>query len=183
MQPLPLEQLLGGPLKALVFAQGISAQATAQFVSEAGFVPAPAGAREPQARTVEFTYTHPVPDPNNPGAVIDTPVRVTVPLLAMTSIPNLRVAEATVTLQANVVDVKPPEKPPEEISVARRPTSILEPSVRIFAVYAPPALTPDTAPSAGLSFSIRVVREPLSEGLNRILTLLQDAIRSEPVKK
>lgn len=182
MQPLPLEQLIGGPLRALVLAQGIAAQATAQFVSEVGFLPPAQGAKEPQARTVNFTYMHPVPNPENPGAVIETPVRVSVPLLALTSIPNVRVAEATVNLQANVVDLRPAEKQAEEIGVARRPESLFDPPVRIFAVYAAPP-KPDAPPSAGLSFSIRVVREPLTEGMNKIVTLLQDAITSEALKK
>lgn len=178
MKPLPLEQLIGGPLKALILAQGIAQQATAQFISDVGLAPPAAGEKEPRARTVSFSYLHPVPDPSNPGGVIETPVRVDAPLLALTQIPQVRVAEATINLETSVVDVIE-EKPPQE-ALGGFPRSALAAPLSVYAVYAARA---KDGPSTGLSFSIRVEREPLAEGLNRILALLQDAINTEPLKR
>lgn len=179
-QPLSLEQLIGGPLRALVLAQGIAAQATVQFATEVGFDRPPGGGAEPRARTVEFTYVHPVPDPQNPGAVIPTPVRVSVPILALVAIPNIAVEEATVNVRANIIDVKQRDADSGEASIERKSGAFLGPQVNIQAVYAPlePGVRRVAAP--GLSFSIKVVREPVSEGLAKIATLLQDAITAEP---
>ncbi len=178
-QPLPLEQLIGGPLRALVLAQGIAAQATVQFVSEAGFDRPPGGGAEARARTVDFTYIHPVPDPRNPGAVIHTPVRVSVPLLALVSVPNFRISEATVNVRASIVDVKQRAAADGEASIERKPGALLGNPMQIQAIYAPlnPGLRAVAAP--GLSFSIKVVSEPVPEGLSKIITLLQDAMTSE----
>jgi hypothetical protein len=182
MKPLPLEQLIGGPLRALVLAQGIAAQATAQFLAEVGFVPDPRGRRPPSARTFEFTYVHPVPDAENPGEVVNTPVRVRAPLLALTSVPNLRIAEGTVTFHADVVDTQPASEAPRGFAIERQPSStLLARPLQLLATYVPPP-TAGGEPEGGgnLSVTVRVAREPLGEGLNRILALLQDAITSEP---
>ena len=182
MKPLPLEQLIGGPLRALVLAQGIAAQTTAQFLAEVGFSPDARGRRPPAARTFEFTYVQPVPDPENPGEVVDTPVRVRAPLLALTSVPNLGIAEGTVTFHADVVDTQPAPEPPRGFAIGRQPTStLLAPPLQFIAAYVPPPAPGEEPESRGnLSVSVRVAREPLGEGLNRVLTLLQDAIASEP---
>jgi hypothetical protein len=182
MKPLPLEQLIGGPLRALVLAQGIAAQTTAQFLAEVGFSPDARGRRPPTARTFEFTYVHPVPDPENPGEVVNTPVRVRAPLLALTSVPNLRIAEGTVTFHADVVDTQPAPEPPRGFAIGRQPTSTLfAPPLQFMAAYVPAPNANDEPGSRGnLSVSVRVSREPLGEGLNRIITLLQDAITSQP---
>src|SRR5262245_53714575 len=106
-RPLPLEQLIGAPLRSLVLGQGISAQATADFIAEVGFTADPAGG-EPHARTLEFIVVHPMPDPSDPGGTIDVPTRVSVPLLSLVSIPSLDIAEATVEFEADIVGVKHP---------------------------------------------------------------------------
>jgi Protein of unknown function (DUF2589) len=119
-RPLPLEQLIGAPLRSLVLGQGIAAQATAEFVAEVGFTPSE-GTRPPTVRTFDFTYLHPVPDPENPGSVIDTPTQVSVPLLSFVGIPNLRIADATVNFAADVVDVKPTDAGPIDPPAGPRP--------------------------------------------------------------
>jgi hypothetical protein len=182
MRPIPLEQLIGGPLRALVLAQGIAAQATAQFISEVGFTPDPRGKNPPAARTVQFTHVRPVPDPETPGEVINTPVVVTAPLLALTSIPNLRIAEGTVTLNAEVVEVERAEGRPPGIQLeGRRPSVIPSRPLRFLSAVAPPRVDgEETSPGGNLSITVRVAREPLPEGLISILTTLQDAVTAEP---
>ena len=186
-RPLPLEQLIGAPLRSLVLGEGIATQATAEFIAEVGFTPGRARGREPAARMLDFTYVHPVPDPANPGSVIDTPTRVSVPLLSIVPIPNLRIAEATVTFGADIVDMKPIEARPMEVAM-ERPTpaaadvpraSIFPAGVQVIAAYAP-ANAPEGGRGAALSFSIKLVREPAAQGLTTVLNLLGEAIRSRP---
>lgn len=180
-RPLPLEQLIGAPLRSLVLGQGIAAQATAEFVSELGF--ARGRGREPTARMIEFTYVHPVPDPSNPGEVIDTPTRVSIPLLTVFSVPNVRIDEATVTFGADIVDVRPSEKVAasatlEHAASAATAASLIPRGAEIIGAYA----TPDAgggAPGA-LSFTIKVVREAPPQGIATIVSLLGEAVRSRP---
>lgn len=180
-RPLPLEQLIGAPLRALVLGQGIASQATADFIAEIGFVPTASG-KESAARMFEFTYVHPVPDPANPGGVIDTPTHVSVPLLTVLPIPNLRIAEATISFQADIVDMKPAHPRQTEVSVERVKSSVFPVAVQIIAAYAQP-----TAPEAGgggaLSISIKVARDPVAQGLATVVRLLQEGITSRPEGK
>jgi uncharacterized protein DUF2589 len=176
-KPLALEQLIGAPLRALVRGEEVATRATADFVSELGFETTPEN--KTVVRQVEFEYLHPVPDPANPGSIVPTPTRVRVPLLTMFPVPNLRIAEATVTFGANVVDVKA-EK------VSRAPTSLertgaTTSQTQLFAVYAP-AVPPPGQPAPTFSVSIKVTKQAASEGLTRILNLLGDTITATPIK-
>jgi len=182
MRPIPLEQLLGGPLRALVLAQGIAAQATAQFISEVGFTADPRGKNPPSARTVQFTHVQPVPDPENPGQHINTPVVVTAPLLALVSIPNLQIAESTMTLNADVADVGPTDLPPSSIPLEGRQPSVLpSPPLRFLAAMVPPPFQGEPpSPGGNLSITVKVTHEPPAEGLTRVLTMLQEAFTAEP---
>ncbi len=186
-RPLPLEQLIGAPLRSLVMGQGIAAQATAEFISEVGFTPA-AGERGPSVKTFDFSYVHPVPDPANPGDVVDTPTRVSVPLLSIVSLPNLRIAEATVEFGADVVEIQPAEAGPAELQLERKRaasdrTAVFPRGVHLVAAYSPPAPPEGGGPGSALSFSIRVVAEPAPEGLASVLNLLTESIRTRPEKR
>src|SRR5882724_7713571 len=175
MKPLTLEQLIGAPLRALVMGQEAAARATVDFVSEVGFE---TGAdKNPAIRLLEFDYSHPMPDPSNPGGIIDTPVRLRVPLLTMLPVPNLCISEATVTFGANIVETKPVRR--------LRPPIVLDHNVddpdtapaQLVGVYAP-AVSPPGQPAPTFSVSIKVTKEDQAEGLSRILHVLSEAITS-----
>lgn len=189
MKPVTLEQLIGGPLRALLLGQGIAAKATSQFIAEVGFEQhadqAERTAKEPKVRTFDFTYNHPVPDPDNPGGYINTPVQISIPLLTLTPIPNIHISEATVNFQANVIDMKPSEAKPADFALKRESASAPDADYHILAVYSTPRAGTDAEKSADgtLSISLKVVREPHAEGLTRVLNILQDAITSRTVKK
>jgi hypothetical protein len=184
MQVLPLDQLIGGPVRAIVLAQGIAAQSAAQFLSEVGFTRDRQDEGPAAARTVAFTYIQPVADPEKPGQVINTPVRVTVPLLVLTSIPNVQIAEGTVSFQANVVEVRATDLPSGAVNIEAKPSVLFRPPVDVLAVYATPGIGgPEPTPGGNLAVSVKVVREPLPEGFTRVMHLLQDAITAEPVEE
>ena len=180
-RPLPLEQLIGAPLRSIVLGQGIAARATAEFVSEVGF--APVRGREPIVRTFDFDFVQPVPDPENPGSVVDTPTRVSVPLLSVVSIPHVRIAEATVSFGADIVDVKALEVKAAELPLDRPKTAAaagttnLAIATQLIGVYAAPQV--EGSPGGPmLAISIKVVRDDVPAGLKTILDLLADGVRS-----
>src|SRR5258706_1527551 len=179
LKPLALDQLVGAPLRALVLGDGVATRAAADYVWEVGFETT--AERKTAVREGEFEYIHPVPDPANPGAVIETPTRVRVPLLTLFPVPNLRISEATITFAANVVDVKSAriKRPPAGLAHAGT-TALAVPELS--AVYAP-AVAAAGQPAPTMSVTIKVVKEANSEGMARGLDLLSDSITSTPSRK
>jgi hypothetical protein len=107
---LPMEDLIGGPLKAACDAQTLLAKATSQFIHEVGFEPGtsqPATPGQPapvgsyKARTVDFSFTRPVqqgPD----GDVKQEKVELKVPMLAIVNVPALSVKEVDINFTMEV---------------------------------------------------------------------------------
>ncbi|MBI2927908.1 MAG: DUF2589 domain-containing protein [Verrucomicrobia bacterium] len=178
LKPLTLEQLISAPLRALVLGQHAATQTTADFLSQLGFETA--AGKVPSARTLEFEYLHPVPDPANPGSTIDTPTRLRVPLLTMLPIPNFRIAEANVGFGANVVGMKTVRPAKRTLVVGSDLTA--EASTQLFARYAPSVAAPGESPPT-LTVSIKVVGQLPTEGLTRVLSALADSITSAPAVK
>lgn len=100
---LDFESLIGGPLVAVVNAQGQAALATVNFVKQVGFKN-PGGAPEAQTTdepaTVTFKYKKMVPQPD--GTEQEKNAELTVPFLAMLPVPYLRVAETNVEFLAKI---------------------------------------------------------------------------------
>jgi hypothetical protein len=178
-RPVPLEQLVGAPLRALVLGQGIAGQATADFIAEIGLTPDGAD-RPPTARTFEFTFLHPVPDPENPGGVIDTPTTVSVPLLTVLPIPNLDITEATIDFDANVVSVEQLRARQPELRIERPKSSALDGPVQLIAAYTQRRAA-DGSGGGALSISVKVARAPLGQGLETVVGLLHEGITARPV--
>jgi hypothetical protein len=176
----PLENLIGGPLQAIVRADAMAAQSSLQFFEEIGFEPR-RDKESPTIRTMDFTYTHPVPDPANPGTVIDTPTTVRVPVISMLSIPNLTISETNVDFNVRIVgfaSIKKNEKA-SETSVIKLPFSIQG----IFTSRPPIAVAPANGDPFTISISIKMKKEVMPEAEKRILALLDDAILSHPIKE
>jgi len=180
LKPLTLEQIISAPLRALVLGQQAATQTTADFISQLGFEPGPGNM--PSARTLEFEYVHPVPDPGNPGSTMDVRTRLRVPMLTLLPVPNLRISEANVGFGANVVGMKTVRAPNRPIVVDGDPAAQELASTQLFAVYAAATPAPGEPPPT-LTVSIKVTSEERAEGLTRVLSLLGDAITTTPVSK
>jgi len=109
---LDFENLIGGPLIAVVHAQAQAAMATVNFVKEVGFKPpdsgvtiTPSDQATGEPATVTFTYKKMVPKADGSGEEEKT-AELTVPFLAMLPIPYLRVEEANVDFLAKINSVQ-----------------------------------------------------------------------------
>jgi hypothetical protein len=183
---LPIEFLIAAPLEALVRAQAMAARTTAEFVGEVGFETDKEGIS--RARMLDFEYVHPRADPNNPGNVVDTPVRVRVPVLAMLSIPNVAVEEASVDLHLRVVGQQPVEATratasttiasKESITASKLPLPMPENRMRMIGTLAAPKYAEQ---SASLRVSIKIKQAAAPEGLSQILHLLGEATTARPI--
>ena len=98
LQQLPLEYMLAGPLTAVIKAQALAAKTTIDFIQSVG-LQYDSVADEYKATAVEFTYSQPVPDPTNPGAVTLVDSKLTVPLLAIVPIPYIRASDLNVSFE------------------------------------------------------------------------------------
>lgn len=177
---LPIEYLIAAPLEAVVRAQGMAARTTAEFVSEVGFETDKEGVSH--ARMLDFEYVHPRADPDNPGNRIDTTVKVQVPALALLTVPNVTVEEASLELQLRIVGqshVDPPRGPDR---VGRDSLRLPLPAspVRMIGSYVAPRLAEQ---SASLKVSIKLKQAPQPEGLSQILGLLSEATTARPTGK
>jgi Protein of unknown function (DUF2589) len=129
---LPFGNIIGGPMKAAIEAQAISARATVDFIREVGFTPAvdnnalvdndllaveSVGSKKrakPEAsfgeiRTVTFTYR--TANEQTSGAPANTTttnpdreVSLTVPLLTIVPIPYLRIDEMTIDFMVKITE-------------------------------------------------------------------------------
>ena len=95
---LPMDQLIGGPLKAACNAQTLLAKASSDFIKDVGLNDA--GGGNMNARTVDFSFNKPVQDPD--GTTKLQKVDLQVPLLAIINTPSLSVKEAEVRFTMEV---------------------------------------------------------------------------------
>ncbi len=96
---LPMEQLIGGPLKAACNAQTLLAKASSDFIQDVG-LDTDATGKIMSARTVDFSFNKPVQDAA--GNTKMEKVDLQVPLLAIINTPALSVKEAEVRFTMEV---------------------------------------------------------------------------------
>jgi len=98
--------MIGGPLVAVVNAQGQAALGTVNFIKQIGFRPPEGGLQSPddqstgEPATITFRYKKTVP--TEEGGTEERDVELTVPFLAMLPIPNLRIAETNIDFLAKI---------------------------------------------------------------------------------
>ena len=95
---LPMDQLIGGPLKAACNAQTLLAKASSDFIKDVGLNDT--GGGNMSARTVDFSFNKPVQDPD--GTTKLEKVDLQVPLLAIVNTPSLSVKEVDVNFTMEV---------------------------------------------------------------------------------
>jgi hypothetical protein len=96
---LPMEQIIGGPLQAIVRAQSLAASETASFIQTVGLVDD--GSGNSTARTVDFGFNRKVPKEDGSATTTEN-VKLTVPLLTIVPVPFIRIEEATIDFECKV---------------------------------------------------------------------------------
>ncbi|MFN0200532.1 MAG: DUF2589 domain-containing protein [Bacteroidia bacterium] len=98
--PLPFGEILAGPMLALIQADTIAAQASAEFIENVGFVNGQAGDNFGAMRMITFTYQK--------QAIGEAPQTVTiqVPLLSLIPIPLLQVKDAQIDFGVEISDTQ-----------------------------------------------------------------------------
>lgn len=192
LRQIPFEQLIGGPMKAAIEAQALAAQSTIEFIQKIGFK-TPGGGFEPadllledtsaeadagELRSVTFEYSKKDED--------DTPAtfKLTVPLLAITPVPYLRIDEMTIDFSAKLTDAiqrKTESAFNLSSSVSGKYSAFWSPVKLEFRASA--TYNTKTASAAAskreyrLDIHVRAVQDEMPAGLSKVLDILEDAIQ------
>jgi hypothetical protein len=193
--------MLGGPLIAVVHAQAQSATATVNFIKEVGFKKL-AGEQDPEAAETEepiyvkFKYPKEISpyDPGDPNAsppippspaVFETQI-LEVPILTMLPIPYLRMEETTVEFNAKITSTtyRKTDTSFKIDAALEAKAGWLWGSAKLKVSTAYQRNTQQGA-TVNRTYSMRVfikaVQDEMPAGMERILGILEDAIRSQPL--
>jgi len=185
---LDFENLIGGPLIAVVHAQAQAAMATVNFIKQVGFKP-PTGPITPfdqttgEPATVTFNYKKIVPKPDGTGDEEKT-AELTVPFLAMLPIPYLRVQEANVDFLAKINSVQF-RQVDTNIAVTGELESkagFLFGSARLKVTTTFQRQTKEGATVTrdySMGVKVKAVQEEMPGGLDRLLSILESLIKEK----
>lgn len=195
LRQIPFTQLIGAPMRSAVEAQALAAQSTIEFIQKVGFKTGAGGGFEPpdmlfadtsndadagELRNVSFTYSK----KDETDTVKE--FKLTVPLLAITPIPYLRIDEMTIDFSAKLTDAI--ERKTETAfnlttSVSGKYSAFWSPiklEFRASATYATKtATTASERREYRLDIHVRAVQDEMPSGLAKVLEILEDSIQDE----
>jgi hypothetical protein len=195
LQQIPFAHLIGSPLKAAVEAQALAAQSTIEFIHKVGFKqPAGPGAGDDlvfsdvtadaaagELRSVTFTYSK--KDENDTLRDFS----LTVPFLAITPIPYIRIDEMTIDFNAKLTDAV--ERKTEstfnlDTSISGSYSAFWSPikfEARVSATYNQKSGTTERQQREySMQIHVRAVQDEMPAGLSRMLDMLEQAIQEQP---
>lgn len=163
---LPIDMLIGAPLTAAARASILMANSTADFIDRVGFD------EKGKLRTADFMYQKRTM--NDDGTSNLDELKVEVPMLAITPIPNLQVDEVNVMFD---MEVKQSERDSSETSASASTTvsrkGLFAPSFSVSgSVSAHSTHTRSTDNSAKYHVDVRATNHGTPEGLARVLDML-----------
>jgi hypothetical protein len=161
VRSLPLGELLGGTMVAVVQADALAARATLDFVQEVGFVPGADPATTGSLRMAAFRYQKRDED----GQVAEFVTEV--PVLSLVTIPALQVKEATFSFIAKIDEIQRTggDAAPTSTRLIARPAA------------ASGARTEEVRSSHHLQVQITMAQADVTVGMERVFQLMDEAIR------
>ncbi|ROS05224.1 uncharacterized protein DUF2589 [Sinobacterium caligoides] len=168
---LPMDQLIGSPLKAACDAQVTLAAATSDFITNVGF-------ENDKVRMVDFGFTKPE---NIGGKITNTDYKVSIPFISIVSVPTLQVTEVDVNFMMEVkssFSENTSEKKDASVDTAVEakfgPVSV---SVKAHGSISSSKETQRQSDnSAKYDVSVKARQSGTPEGLSRVLDILQQCI-------
>jgi hypothetical protein len=189
---LDFENLIGGPLIAVVHAQAQAAMATVNFVKQVGFKPPEGGApaaADPtnqttgEPATVTFSYKKMVPKADGSGEEEKT-AQLMVPFLSMLPVPYLRIQEANVDFLAKINSVQF-----RQVDTNLGVTGELEAKagwlwgsarLKVTTTYQRQTKEGSTVTrDYSMGVKVKAVQDEIPGGLDRLLTLLESLIKEK----
>lgn len=172
MRSLPLLQLIGSPIVALIKAEAMAARASAEFIESVGFVKQLEDLEKNtygRLRTVTFSYTK---QDVNGGEVRE---EIELPLLSLLPIPLLQIKDAQLSFNLKVVETIT-EGFTQRASVSGFDSRLTEAPVSLMAVYKPVSNTADSTKSeADMKVSVNLAQSDIPAGLQRLFQIMDNA--------
>jgi hypothetical protein len=202
---IDFESMIGGPLIAVVNAQAQAALSTINFIKSVGFLPgATEGNKDPAKPTepgvgkpiyVSFRYNRLVP--GTPAGPNNTPpatkakveeVELSVPILTMTPVPFIRIADTTIAFKAKIDAI---EKTQIDSSInvtadaeAKVGFAFWSAQLKVNASYQRSTKEESQITrSYSMDVNVHAVQDEMPGGLERLLSILEASTEAVPVKK
>lgn len=178
LNSLDFNNYIGGPMQAAVQAQHAAAMSQVQFIQEVGFEPGPNEGDPAVLRYVEFKYQKLVP--NTAGtAFVENTIEIRVPFLTMLTIPALRIDEMTIDFNAKLTSSETSNVSSEFAASASLGIDYKVVNFKASASYKRTSSRGvNVEKTYNLGVHVKIVNDELPEGLDRVLTMLEDSIAS-----
>lgn len=192
LQQIPFSHLIGSPLKAAVEAQAMAAQSTIEFIHKVGF-------KEPAAGPTDLVFADPTADASA-GEIRSVTFSyqkkdeneelkkysLTVPFLAITPIPYIRIDEMTIDFNAKLTDAVTRNTNSEfklDTSLSASYSAFWSPvkvDARVSATYNQKSSTTEHQQREySMQIHVRAVQDEMPAGLSRMLDMLEQAIQEK----
>ena len=173
---LPMEQIIGGPMQAIVKAQALAASTTVDFIQNVGL--ATDGENGLEARAVNFSFQRPTsPDEAWDDEAGKETVNLSVPILAIVPTPWIRVEEATIDFEAKVSSSTLSQSKSNFGVSASASGGFWAVNYSVKASYSRQSKFRDQVNrSSTISVHVKVVQDEQPAGLARVLDILETAI-------
>jgi hypothetical protein len=191
LSSLNFSSIIGGSLNAVVDAQAQSAKTTVDFIQNVGFKKNEDGSvGEPYY--VSFKYPKEVaPAENGKPAQIQV-MEISVPILTIVPIPYIKVANAEIDLNVKINSISTNENSSDlktdakmEASASyKSPLGRVAASVKINASVShqkKSSSSEKVEKEYSLHINVKAVQDDMPAGMDRILTILEEGIRSKPI--
>ncbi len=161
---LSLDQMIAAPVVSAARAAEALADASADFVRRVGVD------EHGAVRTVDFAFSRPVepPGPADEQAVVGEDVHVSLPLLALVSVPSLRIDTFETHFSLEIRSLAPPAG-----DTGEPPQVLVKPAAQR-------ENTRDTDKTAKYTVDLRASAAPPSEALARVLDLMAQSVTAVP---
>lgn len=192
---LPMQDLIGGPLKAASDSQIQLAQATANFIKVIGFKEPAQGAGPDDVgdpRIAKFTFKRPVQQPadssatGGPAPIAMETVEMDVPMLAIVNIPALSIKNVDITFDMEVSSSESnTESKDSEMSLDASASvgwGVFKATVKVHGKVAThKENTRKSDNSAKYHVEVHARDDGMPEGLSRVLDIMQSAVAPSKV--
>ena len=172
---LPMEQIIGGPLQAVIKAQSMAANASAQFIGEVGLMPGDGG--KMVARTVDFSFNRLKAPANGGTATAVETVDLKIPLLTILPIPFIRIEEAIIEFECKVGSSTLDTSSQKWGVDAKASGGWWGVSFSVQASYSQQSTHEDKVDkTATLKVTIKAVQDDMPGGMKKMLGILETAV-------
>jgi Protein of unknown function (DUF2589) len=153
-----LQDLIAAVVRGVSSAQSTGEAESVRFLTEVGLEE---GEEYPQAQSLQFGITYPVPIPDRPGEFEPTTTVVSVPILSLVRVPHFQIASADLRFHVDVAQLSGREE-----------------RLDVLGNFGVGPVQGQRTP--GVSLNLRVRSRADEEGITRIKALLEDTITAVP---